>query len=640
MALLNFDNISLDYGDQVILDHAGFTLDEGERVCLIGRNGAGKSTIFNIISGDVQQDAGKIHTKTNLRISRLQQTLPQELDQTVYDYVRGGLAKLIGWIDQYNARLAAGQDKGAMRELEALQQLIELGGGWKIDNQIEQIMTELQLPAEKKLGELSGGWQRRVALGRALISQPEVLLLDEPTNHLDLGAIQWLEDKAFGFQGSILFITHDRAFIQRLATRILELDRGQLRSWPGSYRKYLSEKEKLLEDEARQNALFDKRLEQEETWIRQGVKARRTRNEGRVRALEKMREQYAQRVKPQDKAHIQIEEGETSGRKIIELRNVTHGYGDVTLINKLSLKIQRGDRIGLVGNNGVGKSTLLRILLGQIEPLSGTVKRGTNLEIAYFDQLRKQLDPERTVIEIIGDGSEFIHIDGKERHIIGYLKGFLFSPKRAMTKVKVLSGGECNRIILAKLFTQASNLLVLDEPTNDLDVETLEVLEERLCEYNGTLLVVSHDREFLDNVVTSTLVFEAGGHIQRYAGGYSDWLKQGRQLQEDQAEHARSGRKEADTGTSTVPASARNRKQVKLSYKLQLELDGLPDRIDVLETEIAQLQQQTHSDQFYNQPYDMVSAVLAQVAQKEAELDQLMLRWNELEGMKTGLQAQ
>lgn len=638
MALLSFDDISLEFGEQIILKHAGFTLDEGERVCLMGRNGAGKSTVFNIISGDILPDEGKIHCKTNLRISQLQQTLPQQLDQTVYEYVLGGLAKLKSWIDEYNSKLASGgHDKATLRELETLQQLIEQGGGWKIDNQIEQIMTELQLPADRKLGELSGGWQRRVALGRALISQPELLLLDEPTNHLDLGAIQWLEDRAFGFQGSILFITHDRAFMQRLATRILELDRGQLRSWPGSYRKYLSDKERLLEDEARQNALFDKRLEQEETWVRQGIKARRTRNEGRVRALEKMREQYAQRVKPVDKAHIQIEEGETSGRKIIEIRNVTHGFGGTPLINKLSLKIQRGDRIGLVGNNGVGKSTLLRIMLGEILPLTGTVKQGTNLQIAYFDQLRKKLDPERTVLEIIGDGSEYIRIDGKERHVIGYLKGFLFSPKRAMTKIKVLSGGECNRIILAKLFTQASNLLILDEPTNDLDVETLEVLEERLCEYNGTLIVVSHDREFLDNVVTSTLVFEAGGAIQRYAGGYSDWLRQGRSLQEDQVPYREADRKDID---NTNTPAAKNKKQTKLSYKLQLELDGLPDRISVVEKDIAQLHQQTHAEQFYNQSYETVRTELERLAQKEAELEQLMQRWNDLESMKTGLQVQ
>lgn len=638
MALLHFDNVSLEYGEQIILEKAVYTLEAGERVCLIGRNGEGKSTIMNIITGDVIPDAGKINTPTNLRISRLQQTLPDELDQNVRDYVKAGLSSLLGWIDRYNHCMQAGQDPANLREMERLQHLIEDAGGWKIDNQIDRIMTELQLPADKKLGELSGGWQRRVALGRALISQPELLLLDEPTDHLDLGAIQWLEDKAFAFTGSILFITHDRAFIQRLATRILELDRGQLRSWPGSYRKYLVDKEKSLEDEERMNALFDKRLEQEETWIRQGIKARRTRNEGRVRALEKMREQYSQRQKRQDKAYIEIEQGEMSGRKLIELYNVSYGYGDVTLINKFSVKIMRGDRIGLVGNNGVGKSTLLRILLGELEPQTGSVKHGTNLQVAYFDQMRRQLDPERTVAETVGDGSEYIRMGGGERHIIGYLRGFLFSPKRARTKIGVLSGGECNRVILAKLFTKPSNLLVLDEPTNDLDVETLEVLEEQLCEYTGTLIVVSHDREFLDNVVTSTLVFEDGGRIQRYAGGYSDWLKQGKALQEDMSPHAQASRK-AVTGEVAAPViENRSRKATKLSYKLQLELDGLPDRIDTLEQEIAAMQRESQAPEFYNQPYETVRAMLEGIELKESALAQLMQRWDELENMKAGLQ--
>ncbi|MEX2352735.1 MAG: ATP-binding cassette domain-containing protein, partial [Gammaproteobacteria bacterium] len=561
MGLLQFENVSLEFGEQRILTNAGFSIEEGERVCLIGRNGAGKSTIFNIIMGNIQPDDGEVRYKNNLRISCLQQTLPSELDDSVYEHVMRGLSVQQSQVDEYQRKLKKAGGDTSLRELETLQSRLEQAGGWGLDNQVETILTELQLPPERKLRELSGGWQRRVSLGRALVNQPELLLLDEPTNHLDLGAIQWLEDRAFGFQGSILFITHDRAFMQRLATRILELDRGQLRSWPGSYRKYLSDKEKMHEEEARHQALFEKRLEQEEAWIRQGIKARRTRNEGRVRALLKMREEYAKRQKPQGNARIHIEEGEISGRKIIEIRNVFHGYGDTNLINGVSLKIQRGDRIGLVGNNGVGKSTLLKILLGEIEPVSGTVKQGTNLQIAYFDQLRSKLDPDKTVAGIVGDGSEYIKVDGKDRHVIGYLKGFLFSPKRAMTKVGVLSGGECNRIILAQLFTRPSNLLVLDEPTNDLDIETLEVLEDRLCEYKGTLIVVSHDREFLDNVVTSTLVFEEGGIIRRYAGGYTDWLKQGKGLREE--DNISDGPDERVRVQSAV--SSRPRKQNKLS---------------------------------------------------------------------------
>lgn len=631
MALMQFDKVSLEFGEQSILSDATFTVEEGERVCLIGRNGMGKTTLFNLITGNLQPDEGEIRYKNTLRISCLQQTLPSELDDTVYEHVNKGLASLQSHIDNYQQKIASANDnRKDLHDLDALQGLIEQGGGWKIDNQIETILTELQLPAEKKLRQLSGGWQRRVALGRALISQPELLLLDEPTNHLDLGAIQWLENRIFGFQGSILFITHDRAFMQRLATRILELDRGTLRSWPGSYRKYLSDKEKLLEEEARHNALFSKKLEQEEAWIRQGVKARRTRNEGRVRALKKMREEYVQRLKPQEKAKIHIEEGESSGRKIIELRNVSHGYEEKLLIEKFSLKILRGDRIGLIGNNGVGKSTLLKIILGELAPQSGTVKLGTNLQIAYFDQLRKTLDPDRTVVDIVGEGSEFIKIDGKDRHVIGYLKGFLFSPERARTRVGVLSGGECNRIILAKLFTRPSNLLVLDEPTNDLDIETLEILEERLCEYKGTLLVVSHDREFLDNVVTSTLVFEQGGKIQRYAGGYSDWLKQGKGLQEEDDQEL-----VADNARAKTLAVPKSRTQKKLSYKLQLELDQLPERIDQIQEELEALQQQTNSTDFYSQPYDLIQSKLAMLAAKDRDLNELMQRWDELENMQT-----
>jgi ATP-binding cassette subfamily F protein uup len=466
------------------------------------------------------------------------------------------------------------------------------------------------------------------------VCNPDLLLLDEPTNHLDLSTIQWLENRVRGFNGSVLFITHDRAFLQRLATRIVEIDRAKLRSWPGDYRTYLRDKEKLAEEETRDNALFDKRLQAEETWVRQGIKARRTRNEGRVRALEAMREQYAERVKPDAKARIHVEEAERSGRKVIEARNISYSYDGSPLIDGLSIKIMRGDRVGLIGNNGVGKSTLLRLLLGQLKPQSGTVKLGTNLEIGYFDQLREKLDPNRTIADIVGDGRDFITINGKERHVIGYLRGFLFSAKRAMTPVRSLSGGECNRVILARLFTRATNLLVLDEPTNDLDVETLEVLEDRLTEYDGTLIVVSHDREFLDNVITSTLVFERAGKIGSYVGGYSDWLRQGNVLtQVDQPGGskvtARSTHTAARASTVAVTPKAK-----KLTFKLQHELDQLPDRIETLEERVGALLKATGAAGFYERPFEVTQPVLDELRAAQAELDTALERWGELEALR------
>ncbi|SVA90241.1 uncharacterized protein METZ01_LOCUS143095, partial [marine metagenome] len=534
MPLITFDEVSLEFGDQLILNNVGLVLENGERVCLIGRNGEGKSTLMNIITGKVEADSGEIVKQSHLRVSQLEQGLPQERDITVKDYVAEGLQHLQILLDDYETLSAKPieNNPNGLRELEGLQQQIEAEGGWNIDQRVETIISELNLPTKLNLNQLSGGWRRRVALGKALASNPQLLLLDEPTNHLDLNTIQWLENRILNFKGVILFITHDRVFLQRLATRIIELDRGKLSSWPGTYHNYLINKEKALEDETKANALFDKRLNEEEVWIRQGIKARRTRNEGRVRSLMAMRVEVSKRLKPQSKARIHIEEAEQSGRKVIEAYNICHSYSEEPLINKLSLKVMRGDRIGLVGNNGVGKSTLLKIILGEITPDAGTVKVGTNLKIAYFDQLRRSLDPEKTVAQIIGDGSDYIKLNGKLRHVIGYLRGFLFSAKRAMTKVKVLSGGEKNRVILAKLLTRPSNLLVLDEPTNDLDIETLEVLEDKLLEYQGTLIIVTHDREFLDNVVSSILVFEDSGIIQNYAGGFSDWHRRGIQLAE------------------------------------------------------------------------------------------------------------
>lgn len=633
MTLLTLDDIALNIADQPLLRHANLTLEANERVCLIGRNGAGKSTLLRIITGEQQVDDGEIRCKQDLRISELKQSLPDEMHLTVHEYVASGLSHLKQLLTDYEAKSSEELDKAGMRELQDLQQRIEAEGGWSLDKRVETVLTEMQLPAGKKLAQLSGGWRRRVGLARALVSNPELLLLDEPTNHLDLATIGWLEDRIRNFPGSVLFITHDRAFLQSLATRIVELDRARLTSWPGDYKNFLRRKEEALNAERIDQHQFNKELAQEEAWIRQGIKARRTRNEGRVRNLEAMREEAADRdqFKPQQKARISIEEADISGRKVIEMHNVRHGFGEgenyEELIDGLSLKVMRGDRIGLVGNNGVGKSTLLRIMLGELKPHSGTVKLGTNLHVGYFDQLRRELDPERTVADIVGDGRDFIRINGKDRHVIGYLKGFLFSAKRAMTKIGSLSGGECNRVILARMFTRPSNLLVLDEPTNDLDVETLEVLEQRLAEFAGTLIVVSHDREFLDNVIDRVLVFEDGGEVRSYAGGWSDWLKHGRQLavkddpvlkrEQDTARLAREKSREDSLG--------------KLSYKHKLELEELPARIENLEKAVGELQQQVNDPGFYERPFGEIQPVLDELAEKQKALDGAMERWVELD---------
>jgi ATP-binding cassette subfamily F protein uup len=479
--------------------------------------------------------------------------------------------------------------------------------------------------------ELSGGWRRRVALAAAIVQKPELLLLDEPTNHLDIATIKWLEDRLYSWPGAVMFITHDRAFLQRLATRILEIDRAKLTSWPGNYSNYLIRKEKSIEDEESANARFDKKLAQEEVWIRQGIKARRTRNEGRARALMKMRDERAKRVKRDGQARIHIEEAEQSGRKVIRAKNVSYRYADEPLIENFSVKIMRGDRIGLIGNNGVGKTTLLRLLLGDLQPQSGTLKQGTNLEIGYFDQLRQSLELDKSVAYNVGDGRTYIKLNGKERHIVGYLKGFLFSPKRAMTPVKALSGGERNRVILAKLFTQPANLLVLDEPTNDLDVETLEVLEAKLTEYNGTLIVVSHDREFLDNVVTSTIVFEDDGSVREYVGGYSDWLRQGHALAVTDNPF------EIEERKRIAAAKRAPKKPTKLSYKDQRELDALPGEIEAIEASIASVQERIADPGFYTQDQETIQSTLRELAAAKSLLEKRIERWGELEMLQASL---
>jgi ATP-binding cassette subfamily F protein uup len=604
MSLLRFDDIGLEFGDQLILRDAEFSIEPGERVCLIGRNGAGKSTTLKLIMGSIEPDRGEITPKPDLIVSQLEQTLPEAMDLPVTDVIRSGLTQIETLLEEYANKSQLKLDKYGLRELEALHAKIDAHDGWHLEQRVETTITELNLPADKKMNELSGGWRRRVGLAKALVQKPDLLLLDEPTNHLDIATIKWLEDRVYNYPGAVMFITHDRAFLQRLATRIVEIDRGKLTSWPGDYGNFLRRKEKALEDEAVAEEKFDKKLAEEEAWVRQGIKARRTRNEGR------------------------IEEGEQSGRKVIRARNVSYSYGDEEVIKDFSIKIMRGDRIGLIGNNGVGKTTLLRLLLGELEPQSGTVKMGTGLQVGYFDQLRQALDLEKSVAYNVGEGRTYIKLNGKDRHVVGYLTGFLFSPKRAMTPVKALSGGERNRVILAKLFTRPANLLVLDEPTNDLDIETLEVLEQKLCEFSGTLIVVSHDRDFLDNVVTSTVVFEDSGKVQEYVGGYSDWVRRGHELAVTDNPYEVERRKRA------AAERKKNRKPTKLSYKHQRELDSLPVEIEKLEKEIGALHELIAAPDFYAQEAEFVQQKLRDLGDAEKLLEKRIERWGELETLQ------
>ncbi len=625
MSLVRFEEVSFGFGDQKILIEADFTLEPGERVCLIGRNGSGKTSTFRLITGELEPDQGEIVRRPDLIVSELAQTLPDAMDSAVREVVRAGLADVEALLERHQERSRQPLDKAGLRELESLHRRIDAHGGWHLEQRVDTVMTELKLPAERRLHELSGGWRRRVALARALVQKPDLLLLDEPTNHLDIATIKWLENVVYGHEGTVLFITHDREFLDRLATRIVEIDRGKLSSWPGNFENYRRRKEKALQDEAAENARFDKKLEHEEAWIRQGLKARRRRNEGRARALYKMREERGKRVSPDPKARIHIEEAELSGRKVIRARNVSYAYDDdEPLIEKFSTTIMRGDRVGILGNNGVGKTTLLRLLLGELEPQSGTIKLGTNLEVGYFDQLRETLDPEKSVADNVGDGRTYIKLYGKDRHVVGYLKGFLFDAERAMTPVKALSGGERNRVILAKLFTRPANLLVLDEPTNDLDIETLDVLEDRLSDFNGTLIVVSHDRRFLDNVVTSTIVFEEDGLVREYVGGYSDWLRQGHRLTEVENPNVDRGKRARATRDS--PRSSPQ----KLGYNEQRELDGLPQAIEDLERKLADTEAQMAAADFYAQEYDAVQAVLKRFDDLQRDLDARIERWSEL----------
>ncbi|WP_031435375.1 ATP-binding cassette domain-containing protein [Methylomarinum vadi] len=629
MPLIRLNNVSIAYGTHALLDNANFQLDAGERVGLLGRNGEGKSTLMKIIAGKVHADAGEIWRQPELKMAWLEQSPELEDEDTIYDAVAGGLGELGQLIVRYHDMLT--KMDGSEQSLQALgdmQQKLEADNGWHFQQRVEATLSKLDLPADVKISSLSGGWKRRVALARALVIEPEVLLLDEPTNHLDFESIAWLEEQVLAFQGAVLFVTHDRSFLQRLSTRIVDLDRGQLVSWPGNYDDYLRRKAAALEEEANQNAEFDKKLAKEEAWIRQGIKARRTRNEGRVRALKKLRAERAERRNTQGAARLSLSKGEASGKKVIEATDVSFQYQDKVIITHFSTLIERGDKIGLLGPNGAGKSTLLKLLLQQLEPTSGTVVQGTKLQVAYFDQLREQLDPEVSVADTVGNGSDFIEIDGAKRHVMSYLSDFLFAPARARSPVKSLSGGEKNRLLLARLFTKPANLIIMDEPTNDLDLETLEILEEKLVNYQGTLLLVSHDRTFLDNVVTSVFVFEGDGVVNEYIGGYADWHRIDQQRKKEQAEQQRSEtvKKEKPKPKSTQPK--------KLGFKQQKELEQLPNLIDRLETRQNELNELINQADFYKQDQDEINAKLAELEQIDQELEQAYQRWEELDALQ------
>lgn len=632
MPLLRLTNISIAYGTHALLKNADFQLDAGERVGLLGRNGEGKSTLMKIIAGNVLADHGDIWRQPELRLAWLEQSPDLPDDATIYDAVAGGLGELGEWITRYHAlslSMAYDDDK-ALNELGDLQHKLEAHNGWHFQQRVETTLSKLDLPGELKISGLSGGWKRRVALARALVIEPEVLLLDEPTNHLDFESITWLEDQLLNFQGAVLFVTHDRSFLQKLATRIVDLDRGNLVSWAGNYDDYLTRKAAALEDEANQNAEFDKKLADEEVWIRQGVKARRTRNEGRVRALEKLRNERAQRRTQQGTARLALERGDASGKKVIEVNDICFSYGDRQIIKHFSTLIQRGDKIGLIGANGAGKSTLLKLLLQQLEPDSGTVEQGTRLEIAYFDQLRDQLDPEMTVADTVADGNDFVEIAGNKRHVMSYLGDFLFAPARARSPVKSLSGGEKNRLLLARLFTKPANLIVMDEPTNDLDLETLELLEEKLVNYDGTLLLVSHDRAFLDNVVTSVFVLDGSGEVDEFIGGYTDWMSHVKQAKQDKPLVVAKKTDEAPSREKQASAAV---KKKKLSFKEQQELDNLPALIDKLEAKQVALTQQTGSSAFYKKDPMVIAKTLDELKEIETKLEQAYARWDELEAL-------
>ncbi len=639
MSLISVSDAWLSFSDAPLLDNTELHIEENERVCLVGRNGAGKSTLLKILAREVRLDDGRIVYEQDLIVSRLQQDPPRDVAGSVFDFVAEGVAEQADYLKRYHEALRLVEqdpsDKN-LNQLAVLQETLETQGLWQLENRIHDVLAQLGLTADAPLSSLSGGWLRKAALGRALVSGPKVLLLDEPTNHLDIETIDWLEGFLKTFQGSIVFISHDRSFIRNMATRIVDLDRGKLVSWPGNYDKYLLGKEEALRVEDLQNAEFDRKLAQEEVWIRQGIKARRTRNEGRVRALKAMRQERSQRREVMGSAKMQVEEAARSGKIVFELENVDYHIGDKQLVQGFSAQVLRGDKIALVGPNGCGKTTLLKLLLGDLQATHGRVHCGTKLEVAYFDQHRAELDPERTVMDNLAEGKQEVMVNGRSRHVLGYLQDFLFHPKRAMTPVKALSGGERNRLLLARLFLKPSNLLILDEPTNDLDVETLELLEELIDSYQGTVLLVSHDRQFVDNSVTECWIFEGDGRINRYVGGYYDAQQQRAEAVPLRKTMPVVAEKSVEVKEVAQSAPSAKRQTGKLSYNQQRELEQLPQKIEQLEQSIAALQAQMSNADFFSRPHDETQKVLNALAEAEQGLEACFERWEALETQKNG----
>jgi ATP-binding cassette subfamily F protein uup len=633
MPHITLDNASLAFGHHPLLDKASFQLDPGERVGLIGRNGAGKSSLLKVIAGETKLDDGNVWRATSVRIVYVPQEPVLKPGHTVYEAVAEGLGDMQQVLVDYHAVThsmgAADADIDALMEkMQALQHELDAKDGWGMQAKVETVLSRLSLDADTKVDSLSGGWRKRVALGRALVADPEVLLLDEPTNHLDLEAIQWLEELLLNFNGGVLFITHDRRFLNRLATRIVELDRGKLTDFVGNYENYQIKKEELLAVEATHAAKFDKVLAQEEAWIRQGIKARRTRNEGRVRQLEKLRLERAARRERQGNVKLSLDAGERSGKLVAELDNVIKAYGDRTLINGFSTRILRGDRIGLLGPNGVGKTTLLKLILGELEADSGAIQRGTNMNVAYFDQMREALDEEATLADTISPGSDFVEIGNERKHVISYLEDFLFPPQRSRSPVKSLSGGERNRLLLARLFARPSNVLVLDEPTNDLDIDTLELLESLLQDFPGTLFLVSHDRAFLENTVTQVIAFEGNGQLTEFGGGYDDWLRFTEQRTKKVANPPKVKIETPKPAATSAPT------KTKLSYKDQLELDQLPEKIEALEIEQAAINATLADPEIYKSDLDKATALQIKLTELDEALMNALARWEELESKK------